>query len=65
MSRLWTYLEERTGREVDANVLRDRRIPAVKVVLQALRPLELGLREAERPWSPRSDTSRKVAIRTS
>ncbi|MFF5126720.1 hypothetical protein ACFY41_07225 [Streptomyces syringium] len=47
MSRLWAYLEEQTRREVDANVLRDRRISAVKVVLEALRPLELGLCEAE------------------
>ncbi|MGW1275083.1 hypothetical protein [Streptomyces sp. NPDC002491] len=47
MSGWWAYLEEQTRREVDAAVLRDRRLTAVKAVWQALRPLELGLREAE------------------
>nr|WP_222110097.1 hypothetical protein [Streptomyces cupreus] len=40
-------MEEQTRQEVDANVLRDRRIMAIKAVWEALRPLELGLREAE------------------
>ncbi|WP_328966594.1 hypothetical protein [Streptomyces sp. NBC_00239] len=44
----WGYLEERTRREVDADVLRDRRISAVRTVWEALRPLEVGLHEAER-----------------
>ncbi|MGW2715971.1 hypothetical protein ACWC4J_44560, partial [Streptomyces sp. NPDC001356] len=48
MSGWWAYLEERTRREVDAEVVRDRRVPAVKAVLDALRPLGLGLLEAER-----------------
>ncbi|WP_431046946.1 hypothetical protein ACQUSR_32950 [Streptomyces sp. P1-3] len=43
----WAYLPEQTRREVDANVLRDRRIAAIKAVWEALRPLELGLCEAE------------------
>lgn len=47
MSGWWSYLEEQTRREVDVNVLRDHRMRAVKVVWEALRPLELGLREAE------------------
>ncbi|MGH4034097.1 hypothetical protein ACQB60_34805 [Actinomycetota bacterium Odt1-20B] len=47
MSGWWTYLEEQTRREADANVLRDRRMSAVKTVWEALRPLGLGLREAE------------------
>ncbi|MFF9221752.1 hypothetical protein [Streptomyces viridosporus] len=47
MSAWWAYLEERTRREVDAGVLCDRRLLAVKTVWEALRPLGLGLREAE------------------
>ncbi|KRD06241.1 MULTISPECIES: hypothetical protein [unclassified Streptomyces] len=47
MSGWWVYLEERTRQEVDAEVLCDRRLTALKVVWEALRPLELGLREAE------------------
>ncbi|MEV0375731.1 hypothetical protein AB0I10_39355 [Streptomyces sp. NPDC050636] len=47
MSGWWTYLEDQTRREVDANVLCDRRLMAVKTVWEALRPLGLGLREAE------------------
>lgn len=47
MSGWWTYLEERTRREVDADVLRDRRLSAVKSVWEALRPLGVGLHEAE------------------
>ncbi|WP_031511388.1 hypothetical protein [Streptomyces megasporus] len=47
MSGWWAHLEEQTRREVDANVLRDRRMTAVKTVWEALRPLGLGLREAE------------------
>ncbi|WP_435058320.1 hypothetical protein [Streptomyces sp. bgisy060] len=48
MSGWWAYLEERTRREVDADVLRDRRLSAVRSVWEALRPLEVGLHEAER-----------------
>ncbi|NNN31458.1 hypothetical protein HLK59_14005 [Streptomyces sp. S3(2020)] len=48
MSGWWSYLEERTRQEVDADVLRDRRITAVKSVWEALRPLGLGLHDAER-----------------
>ncbi|MFG3498767.1 hypothetical protein [Streptomyces sp. NPDC047928] len=47
MSGWWAYLEERTRQEVDASVLRDRRMTAVKAVWKALRPLRLGLHEAE------------------
>ncbi|MEV8314740.1 hypothetical protein AB0Q95_11260 [Streptomyces sp. NPDC059900] len=47
MNGWWAYLEEQTRREVDAHVLRDRRLMAVKIVWEALRPLGLGLREAE------------------
>jgi hypothetical protein len=47
VSGWWPYLEEQTRREVDADVLRDRRIAAVKTVWEALRPLGLGLSEAE------------------
>ncbi|MEU5532883.1 hypothetical protein [Streptomyces sp. NPDC020362] len=47
MSGWWAYLEERTRQETDENVLRDRRIMAIKTVCEALRPLGLGLREAE------------------
>ena len=47
MSGWWAYLEEGTRREVDADVLRDRRMMAVKAVWEALRPLGLGLSEAE------------------
>ncbi|MFI1508720.1 hypothetical protein [Streptomyces sp. NPDC020597] len=48
MSGWWAYLEEQTRREVDAEVLRDRQITAIKVVLEALRPLELDLLEAQK-----------------
>jgi hypothetical protein len=47
MSGWWTYLEEQTRRKVDADVLRDRQMMAVKAVWEALHPLGLGLREAE------------------
>ncbi|UZI30344.1 hypothetical protein [Streptomyces sp. VB1] len=47
MSGWWAYLEERTRREVDADVLRDRRLSAVVSVWEALRPLGVGLHEAE------------------
>ncbi|WP_432199111.1 hypothetical protein [Streptomyces sp. bgisy027] len=47
MSGWWAYLEERTRRAVDAEVLRDRRMTAVKSVWKALRPLGLSLNEAE------------------
>ncbi|MER7028291.1 MULTISPECIES: hypothetical protein [Streptomyces] len=48
MSGWREYLEERTCREVDADVLRDRRLSAVRSVWEALRPLGVGLHEAER-----------------
>ncbi|MFI9345776.1 hypothetical protein ACIG0D_31630 [Streptomyces sp. NPDC052773] len=48
MSGWWDFLEEQTRREVDAAVLRDHRLPAVRSVREALRPLGLGLVEAER-----------------
>lgn len=44
----WPYLDERTRQELDENVLCDRRMPALRVVWLALRPLGLGLYEAER-----------------
>ena len=47
MSGWWTCLEERTRQEVDENVLRDRRMTAVKAVWEALRPLGVGVHEAE------------------
>lgn len=47
MSGWWAYLEEQTRRKVDASVLGDRRMMAVKTVWEALYPLGLGLREAE------------------
>ncbi|MFB7109447.1 hypothetical protein [Streptomyces sp. NPDC056190] len=47
MSGWWTYLEDQTRREVDENVLCDRPLMAIKAVWEALRPLGLGLREAE------------------
>ncbi|MFE6886720.1 hypothetical protein [Streptomyces sp. NPDC057694] len=40
-------MAERTCREVDADVQRDRRLSAVRSVWEALRPLEVGLHEAE------------------
>lgn len=48
MSGWWDYLEERTRQEVDADVLRDRRIAAVKTVWDAVRPLGLGVHDAEK-----------------
>ncbi|WP_285574572.1 hypothetical protein [Streptomyces sp. RTGN2] len=48
MSGWWAHLEERTCREVDAAVLRDRRLSAVRSVWEASRPLGIGLHEAER-----------------
>ncbi|MEU1345951.1 hypothetical protein ACFYPA_09825 [Streptomyces sp. NPDC005775] len=48
MSGWWRYLEERTRQEVDAQVLRDRHIAALQVVREALRPLGLGLHDAEK-----------------
>ncbi|GHD43057.1 hypothetical protein [Streptomyces galbus] len=47
MSGWWSYLEERTRREVDEDVLRDAALGAIRTVWEALRPLGLGLREAE------------------
>ncbi|WP_234440701.1 hypothetical protein [Streptomyces rimosus] len=47
MNGWWPYLEERTRREIDAHVLRDRRLMAVKAVWEALSPLELGPHAAE------------------
>ncbi|MEU9576166.1 hypothetical protein [Streptomyces chilikensis] len=48
MSGWWDHLEERTRQEVDADVLRDRSLPAIRSVWEALRPLGVGLHEAER-----------------
>ncbi|MER6348744.1 hypothetical protein ACWC10_04595 [Streptomyces sp. NPDC001595] len=48
MSGWWTYLDERTRQEVDAEVLGDRRLMAVRAVWEALHPLGLGLIDAER-----------------
>lgn len=47
MSGWWAHLEGETRQEIDANVLCDRQLTAVKAVWEALRPLGLGLREAE------------------
>ncbi|MGW2859047.1 hypothetical protein [Streptomyces sp. NPDC001205] len=47
MSRWWGYLEDRTRREVDTNLLCGRRLMAVKAVWEALRPLDVSLHEAE------------------
>ncbi|MEV6757517.1 hypothetical protein [Streptomyces sp. NPDC051214] len=47
MSDWWGQLTERTRGEVDADVLRDRRLAAVKTVWEALRPVGLGLLEAQ------------------
>lgn len=47
VSGWWPYLEERTRQEVDADVLRDRRMSAVRSVWEALRPLGVGLHESE------------------
>ncbi|KUN69871.1 hypothetical protein AQJ46_19130 [Streptomyces canus] len=44
----WAYLEDRTCEQVDADVLRDRPLSAVRTVWEALRPLGVGLHEAER-----------------
>lgn len=43
VSGWWAYLEERTHREVDAHVLRDRQLSAVRSAWEALRPLGVGL----------------------
>ncbi|MFF9060429.1 hypothetical protein ACF09K_17350 [Streptomyces sp. NPDC014882] len=48
MSGWWSYLEERTRGEVDENVLGDRYVMAVGSVWEGLRPLGLGLHDAER-----------------
>jgi hypothetical protein len=47
VSGWWTLLEDRTRHEVDADVLHDRRLSAVRSVWEALRPLGVGLHEAE------------------
>ncbi|MEV0523188.1 hypothetical protein AB0I66_07160 [Streptomyces sp. NPDC050439] len=47
MSDWWGQLAEQTRREVDADVLRDRRMAAVRSVWEALRPVGLGLLEAQ------------------
>ncbi|WP_028800036.1 hypothetical protein [Streptomyces sp. 142MFCol3.1] len=64
MSGWWPYLEERTRRDVDANVLRDRRLRAVKAVLEALRPLGVGLFEAEKVVHARYEALRDRVRRT-
>jgi hypothetical protein len=56
MSGWWAYLEEQTRQEVDANVLRDRQLMAVQAAWEALRPLGLGLREAEQVVHARYET---------
>lgn len=43
----WADLEEQTRQEVDANVLDDHRVMALRAAWRALRPLGLGLHEAE------------------
>lgn len=48
MNAWWPYLEEQTRREVDANVLCDRHIAAIRAVWEVLRPLGLGLHDAEK-----------------
>lgn len=48
MNDWWARLGKPTRRDVDADVLRDRRLPAVRSVWEALRPLGAGLHEAER-----------------
>lgn len=48
MSGWWPYLEDRTRREADAHVLRDRYIAALLVVWEALRPLGVSLHDAEK-----------------
>lgn len=47
MATWWTYLDERTRREVDADVLSDRMITAVGTVWAALRPLGLSVHDAQ------------------
>ncbi|MGW6027483.1 hypothetical protein [Streptomyces sp. NPDC055099] len=47
MSDWWGQLEEQTRREVDADVLRDRPMAAVRSVWEALRPVGLGLLDAQ------------------
>ncbi|MFH9576298.1 hypothetical protein [Streptomyces sp. NPDC017230] len=56
MSGWWACLEERTRREVDENVLGDCRMTAVKAVWEALRPLGLGVHEAEQVVHARYET---------
>ncbi|MFI2200394.1 hypothetical protein ACH47Z_06325 [Streptomyces sp. NPDC020192] len=53
MSGWWTYLEDQTRHEVDTHVLDDRPFLAVKAVWEALRPLGLGLNEAQQLVSER------------
>ncbi|MEU6392369.1 hypothetical protein [Streptomyces sp. NPDC046939] len=48
MNGWWDCLEERTRREVDADVLRNHRLAAVRSVWNALRSVGVGLHEAER-----------------
>ncbi|KOX01805.1 MULTISPECIES: hypothetical protein [unclassified Streptomyces] len=64
VSGWWAHLDERTRREVDAEVLRDRRLPAVRSVWAALRPLGLGLHEAERVVHSRYDALADQVERT-
>ncbi|GHD54024.1 hypothetical protein GCM10010335_68060 [Streptomyces galbus] len=56
VSGWWAYLEEWIRREVDADVLRDRRMSAIRSVSEALRPLGLSLHEAERVVHSRYET---------
>ncbi|MFF4691653.1 hypothetical protein [Streptomyces sp. NPDC001307] len=55
MSGWWSSLEEQTRREIDSEVLHDRRLMAVKAARDALRPLGGGLREAEEVVHARYD----------
>ncbi|MEV5322179.1 hypothetical protein AB0K92_31845 [Streptomyces sp. NPDC052687] len=64
MSGWWRFLEERTRREVDAAVLDDRRLPAVRSVWEVLRPLGLGVHEAERVVRARYDVLGERVRRT-
>ncbi|MFC7219272.1 hypothetical protein ACFQLX_14000 [Streptomyces polyrhachis] len=48
MSGWWAYLDAPTRREVDAQVRQDRFLQAVRAAWEALRPLGLGLHEAQK-----------------
>ncbi|MCS0605662.1 hypothetical protein NX794_31330 [Streptomyces sp. LP11] len=48
MNDWWDLLPEETRGAVDAHVLRDRRMAAVRAAFEALRPLDLGIHDAVR-----------------